>query len=245
VQHSIIDGLRDSIKDALQNAWFIDCPPDISGEVTVFSDASDLGFGAVFSVEETMLDQWRGEFHPRWRGVHIFIKEMAAAVWAITRGIRTRHWRKQRIRLVVDNSAVAFAIRMRHSSNEVARRWLQKLHGAVTEAECTLNVVCQVASIDNPADEPSRGKLVDLERLLRGWRAAKAYEEGRLISTSNQPWAPSEGDTSDDRIRHGETDMQDWMEVNESSDNTTVLLDGEGVSDLDSVMGPVCDQLPE
>ena len=186
---NIIDGLKEGISAAQDNPWCHKNEPNISATVTVFTDASDSGMGAVYCTEDGSLEAEepiaRGGFTTGFRSCHIFLKEMAAAVWGVSNGMERRGWRNVCVRLVVDNSAVAFGLRSLHSSNDTARSWMKTLHGRMQAAGCILEI-CQVLSADNPADEPSRGKPVCHDRLKKGWAAVCNYLAGRLSSQEDK-----------------------------------------------------------
>ena len=182
----IIDGLRSSILVILKNHW---CSPQSfessDRTETVFSDASDTGMGAVYCDHlgnlATSRAVIRGAFIGGLEHSHIYLKELAAARWALEHGISHRAWTRVHIRLVVDNSAVAFGLRAMYSANDIANAWMRGLHTRLQNANCSLEV-CQVLSQDNPADEPSRNKSFSHARLRQGWIAMSNFMAGKLSS---------------------------------------------------------------
>ncbi len=208
----------------LQNAWHesnITAPRRGRVDpITICTDASgDIGIGAVIlSPDGSSPTVWLNEFPSGLRNSHIFLKEMAAATIYVSRLCRLFEIYNRQITVVVDNSAVAFALRNMYSSNSHASDMLKRLFSIISERSCFLEVI-QVSSENNPADDPSRGKrTLDPLRLARGVAAIQQYSAGLLSS--------AEGETthrfSGADIRHPPGLMTDWMQSDSEIEDLTV-----------------------
>lgn len=91
----------------------------------------------------------------------IFLKEVIAARHAVVHAC-SKH-PASKIVLLEDNTAAAIAIERGWSSNEAATKEIVRLHQCLSRAKCVL-VVKTVAGTQNPADEPSRRKLLNYSK---------------------------------------------------------------------------------
>jgi hypothetical protein len=131
---------------------------------------------------------------------HIFLKELstacAALSWAHASGYR-------RVRLVVDNSAVAFALKNRMTTSDAGMLLIDG-HQSVLE-EALLDVVL-VISKDNPADCPSRGSAEGLpERSANMNKSLFAHQNGwQWASEKAAAWLAGREDNEEATLRHGD-----------------------------------------
>ena len=92
---------------------------------------------------------------------HIFIKEIIAARIAVQECCDKS---VSRLLLLVDNAAAVFAIRRGWTKNATAMQDIAKLRGTVAEHGCKIQVIFTPGKL-NPADEPSRGMMVDMQKI--------------------------------------------------------------------------------
>ena len=151
-----MDTLRAELRFVLQNDWQLLSRPYADGKnrevIAVASDASDYGCGYIILPPDKPMSIYSNDALFE-KEVHIYIKEFIAAKMAVeatcARGYKS-------IRLLVDNAAVAAAIRRRYSTNHVANRILKEMFETIESQEGTLEVL-SIPGCWNPADEPSRG----------------------------------------------------------------------------------------
>ena len=171
IPKGFLDTMRQELSGVLVNSWTEIAPISTTAERCIFTDASNKGFGIVYTTMtgdlETDTPIISRVFRGGLKSSHIFIREAAAAIWGIRHALRRRHWRNVKIHLVTDNSAVAFALRSLYSSNDVVCGWIRQLAMELKDAGCTLEVE-QVPSAMNPADPPSRLAAFDNDILQRG-----------------------------------------------------------------------------
>lgn len=145
----------------------------------VATDASDQGWAAVLMnlngeiLHNTGFKAWPEERDESStcpaRRDHIFLKEMYAAVegtrWA------AGHCSAKAFKLVVDNTAVAGALKRGYSTN---------LRGTEILAEQRHEIeVITIVSEDNVADSPSRNEPLNNQRRLATEKCVKDFDEGR------------------------------------------------------------------
>lgn len=176
------------------------------------TDASDKGYGAVLMRREkdgsmTILATRGGRWHGALADWHIYLKEARA----LFDGLR---WAKllhpgERFDVIVDNSALAFALQNEVSSNQVMMSWLE-------EYEMDLQLVSRVtlaASADNPADVPSRPDDPEIEdemreRIRNATQALRARDRGWNWASKINDYKRSTPEDDDDfEYRHGEPDF--------------------------------------
>ena len=128
----------------------LDQTPVSTPRWTLATDASEnLEAYQVFSLTD---GTWKAFGKPTsWAGStsHIFIRELEAAVAGITHSLSVLP--SERFNLVVDNSAVAFALQNGFSSNALANNLID----TVAENLHLFDIIL-VISEDNPADCPTR-----------------------------------------------------------------------------------------
>ncbi len=203
--------------DALVTEWMwanreewlsISDPIKAIDHVILATDASDEGWGAVL-MSRTGEVLWNSRFQP-WpesnsgnnlspvRGDHIFLKEMFAA----TEGWRQAHEHTPSpgIYLVVDNTAVAGAIKRGYSTNQRGMQMLTQLKQRV----CVVTVV----SADNVADSPSRNEGLCSIRLKATLKNVLAFEDGLRIGVGE---------------RHPNVDVKDVVRHPEGFDDDLLL----------------------
>ena len=119
-------------------------------EVTVWSDASQEGWAAVFEGEKETVAQGLFTENPEW---HIYIKEIFAAAKAIQ--LTASMFNNKKVLLMVDNMAAVYSIQRGHSSNFISNTLLAKLFRIAEEAN--LYIVCTwVSTLVQKADPFSR-----------------------------------------------------------------------------------------
>ena len=178
----------------LANEW-ISKNREADGPVLhLFTDASDTGWGCVlanhvghliFSIRRT----WTSTTL-RW---HIFLKEMAAALWSM---ILTDD-RSACIVVSIDNSATLAAIKRGFSSNTIANDLLAHFYQRTAEWKTQWSYA-RITSAKNPADEPSRGSVVISEKLRNA-----VVDLEKCATTTAPPAANSEG------LRHNVDETND------------------------------------
>lgn len=196
--------MQQCIERIRSNEWISTNKPKTGDVKYLFSDASSTGFGYVLVnlLAKTHIEENRGCFPASLADQHIFLKELAAAVWSIVWLMEKHKWRHTKICIVTDNAAVYYALRAMHSGNAIARQWLQQLHEKLQLQSNEIQVF-QVRSENNPADEPSRNKPLDTDRLRRGCEALCAATQGKLYSDQ----LPSHPEP-DRELRHPVDDME-------------------------------------
>ena len=168
-----------TLKDSSYNAQ--DERPAATPQWTLATDASD-DFEA-YQFFSLGTKQWEafGD-SSSWVGStsHIFIRELEAAVAGITRSLTL--FPSERLNLIIDNSAVAFALQNGFSSNALANNLID----TVAEHLHLFDII--LVSEDNPADCPTRrnhNALSEdfLRRVEHMGQAISAHQQGRRWSS--------------------------------------------------------------
>jgi hypothetical protein len=183
--------INSELARAVTNPWIFDHACDPKDTVCLFTDATNQRMGYVYFDNQEGKHPQHGQtvFPPGLAAQHIFVQEMAAAIWYTRMIVNTRQLKQTRIHVGVDNSAAAYALRHMYSSNTVVNGWLVELQKLLVETGNSLEIF-QVTSRDNPADDPSRAQWqLDPERLKRGVEAYRGFLKG-LRSGSNPECFP-------------------------------------------------------
>lgn len=181
----------------LQNPWRCSILPSFqwSKWITLATDASDWGWGMVLIDENgNVLKQYKKNWDDNERKLHIFIREMLAVERSLTKIQSMHNVNDCKINLVVDNTAVAAAVKRGYSSND---RAMHSLRSVILPLHHRLRIIT-VISEHNVADGPSRNKPYKQETLTHTVNAIKEYIEGRRVHTPHR--APFSGS-----LRHSET----------------------------------------
>jgi hypothetical protein len=138
--------------------------------LVVATDASLEGWGWVLTDGEAE-PVFNGEKFESKEG-HIFLKELEAAFTGLRQVPEGR-----RALLVVDNTAVAWALRQGFTRNTVGQLRIEQERNLLDRIEQVHTVI----SNDNPADCPSRGMLrLDSARMQRMTKSVAQFREGKL-----------------------------------------------------------------
>jgi hypothetical protein len=173
--------------------------------MTACSDSSGTAWGFIVYTENGVVErgfQWR---NAEFLAEHIFLKELIAACRTITHCINMNQGKPTEVRIGIDNSAAAHAIRHMHSSNVHAELQLRMLWKTLSSTKSCVKPIT-LLSADNAADAASRGRrasdaqLKSCAQLLAGDQMVAGLEGIRLntYDETNQP--KFSGD-----IRHTET----------------------------------------
>jgi len=133
------------------------------------SDTSDAGWGWLqLKIDEEganrAIDPVSMEFVGKDRELHIFIKELKAAVWCLKLSTQ-RYGNTLGFCIVTDNTAVAAVLRRGFSTSGLANSLLTELpHWLFSQLR-----VVTVPSAKNPADAPSRGGIPIEKKQRRRW----------------------------------------------------------------------------
>jgi len=192
----------------------------------LFTDASKKGYGYVLSDENGCVLMQGGH---TWTGAsmgwHIFIQEVAAALWSWK--IVKDTLQQRPIILLVDNSAAAFAIRHGFSSNNIA---VDLILNAVKNG-ASFREVRTITSAANPADELSRFKpLVDgkTRQAILGFPGAK---------NADTPWRNEFG------LRHSEPDetAPDYNSDSDGGQTDGKITPDENVDEMQVAIDSICE----
>ena len=174
-----------SLQNCIKNPWISATKTVARKPVTIFTDASDEGLGAVLCKPQQTPVVLSGSFEGSLKTSHIYYKELAAAVFATMKIIAEEQLNDTEILLVGDNSACYFALGQFFSSSPVACKWLASLYNVLQRSCCTLRVA-QVPSAMNPADAPSRNKVFQPRLLTVAMEAVERLTRGILSEQENQ-----------------------------------------------------------
>lgn len=149
-------------------------------------------------------------------GEHIFIKELLAATITIEKICSTR--RRCRIYIITDNTAAAAVLRRLASSSHAGNELASRVDKALTDSECSLNVII-VPSAVNPADEPSRGKKLSKKKMR--FIKTKVVPAALRFCRANVPVPNVFRWSSTAPLRHVEEEAEeaeiDWFRWNDPS----------------------------
>lgn len=179
--------LRRVVRDLEENPWHQ--VPRIFREVTVFTDASNLGGGWLVHARCPVARAWRFP-DP---SAHIYAKEMHAALDAL-RFLLESGVRNALVHLYVDNEAVEGNLRRMYGPHPWVNRALALVGDRLRESEIVL-CVHRVPSEDNPADFYSRLAIDDPEHPLL------LHEEPAVVMDSRAFQSPC-------RVRRGDMPHQ-------------------------------------
>lgn len=207
--------LKAELKQAIANAWIIGRPkPKVTSTYNLFSDASKLRMGGVFTNQHgEVLECWPRRFPKGFEEAHIYLKELGAIVWFAIAFVTLYKLTEVRLVIVTDNAAAFFSLTHFYSTNKIACRWLVKLTEFLDLHKITIDLVL-VGTLDNPSDTPSRG-VNDVEpgRLRRGLRAVALHDIGRRFTSTEKV----QNENTD--LRHREPAVGEEEEWDELFDN--------------------------
>lgn len=177
--------IHDFLQKCIANPWNSATKTVARETVTIFTDASNEGLGAVLCKPHQAPVVLSGTFDRSLATSHIYYKELAAAVFATRKMIEDEQLENVEIILVGDNSACYFALGQFFSSSPVACKWLASLYAMLQKSRCTLRVA-QVPSAMNPADAPSRNLPFQLGILMTAMEAVGRFTRGILSEQENE-----------------------------------------------------------
>ena len=148
--------------DMMTNAWrqapYVDAHAQ---QVYLFTDASDSGWGYVLTTADGIILDWNAfEWNQGAKQWHIFIKEVAAAVWSLQ--ICSQKNSNLVFTVFMDNVAAEHAVGRGFSSNSLATSLMK---GANLD-KCRY-YTRRIDTKWNPSDGPSRGFAVDADFTAR------------------------------------------------------------------------------
>lgn len=141
---------QEMLANPIMTAVKCDAPRE---RITVCSDSSDNGWGYVI-LHEGSYESFPYEWTAAEARMHIFLKELLAAIRCIQATIRG----PSIIRIGIDNTAAAHAIRNMYSSNSAANVFLRDLRESLLQSNSIVEVV-SLRSKENAADGPSRSRM--------------------------------------------------------------------------------------
>lgn len=185
--------------------------------VIVATDASNEGWGVeIITLNGSSI--WSSGYQP-WpecrpktgqpfepcRADHIFLKEMFAAAKGLE--ICDQKIGCKGIHLVIDNTAVAGAVRRGYSTNTLGNEMLER----ISRCSHRKRLVHSVTSEDNAADSASRNLPLDAKRVERTTLNVKEALKGNLIGVAKRHPNLNRDDSG---IRHTEG-LEDDIELDE------------------------------
>ena len=163
------------------------------------SDSSKFRWGTCYWSEDRVLISCKsGRWEENLLDKTIFVKELRAAVMLIEQITSVHHG--VHIELLVDNTAAASVLTRMASSTLVGCELARRADDALRANSCTLTII-RVASAQNPADEPSRNKILDPKRVQMMWLLVASFRRGNLTEPTTVRCAPTKNS-----VRHPETD---------------------------------------
>jgi hypothetical protein len=206
-------------------SWSPRATSHMQQRVTIAGDASDLAAGAVVCDGRNAGRFMVRRFDDRARQAHIFIKELLACLWTLEIGLSAGWFQEgDTIEYLGDNRAAMYATRRFYSRNKDANDIVRRIFAFLEEHHLTL--VCEpISSIRNPADEPSRGRrpqknkianALIVERRVVARRSSERVEgdglddmeQESMLRTLNsltfeETFGPKKGGSFFDEIRDG------------------------------------------
>ena len=197
------DALRRRLAVAYTSEWFKRENPTLrSSCVIAASDSSKRRWGICIWSPDHQLDYIEGK---NWSHdmikAGIFVKELTAAVMTIER--ITSQYSHCHIKLLVDNTAAAAVLRKLASSTDIGNELASRVDKALTSSHCSLEVI-HICSQQNPADDPSRNRPLDVGRVAMMWQVVEAAEVGGYV-----PVLPRPVPTQLSGLRHAENSEHD------------------------------------
>lgn len=154
-------GLEELWNTVLDNNWTGYKLRTCTNKLYLFTDACEKGWGFVLADEQgSVLTQRSRPFKSAAKTWHIYIKEVAAAIWAV-RAVAGLIPKDTRLILCVDNTAAQFSLRRGYTSNAIAQSLIEKMYNGLT-FDVQLE---RVHTKKNPADELSRRKHLQPEKV--------------------------------------------------------------------------------
>jgi hypothetical protein len=133
--------------------------PITRNSVTIACDASNLAVGGVVCNGENEGRFFIRRFDKGSTRSHIFIKELLGALWSLQWAIE-QGWVKplDAVEVLIDNRAAMYALRRLYSRNKDANKIIQRVEELARANQLKL-VFEPIDTARNPADEPSRGRV--------------------------------------------------------------------------------------
>jgi hypothetical protein len=158
--------------DVLKNRWIRRPHEQTTEHMYLFTDASNTGWGFVLcTTAGTVVDWGKYEWNAGATEWHIFIKEVAAAVWSMA--LCNRPYRF--LTVFIDNTAAEHAVGRGFSANEVATLLMRR-----SKIETVAFETRRIDTALNPSDGPSRGLDCDENFVKRACSSLDQYVvEGR------------------------------------------------------------------
>ena len=186
--------------DRLQeNAWIDYAAEPERRTMTACSDSSLKGWGYVIFTAEKPIERGFA-----WSNMeeHIFLKELIAACRTIEHCININNGKPTEVRIGIDNSAAAHAIRNLHSSSPHAEQQLRRLWQTLSSTKSTVRVV-SLLSAENAADEASRGRRASAMKMKECCqKIALEQVECALDGLRLNTYDPSSQPAFNGRVRH-------------------------------------------
>ena len=172
--------------------------PIEAGYTRLAVDASTTGWGAVIISGKDFIEVLAEHWAPEMRERPIFELEVIAVCRAIAVAIQ----RSPGFFLVAeDNTAAKHALNRLYSTNQAANAAIRMgLRDLLSTHKSAIKVI-GIRSEDNVADDPSRGKQVDEERLRKTIEVMKLAERGLVFT-----FEPQQTKNIGHRVRHRDTE---------------------------------------
>lgn len=171
--------------------------PIEAGYTRLAVDASTTGWGAVIISGKDFIEVLAEHWAPEMRERPIFELEVIAVCRAIAVAIQ----RSPGFFLVAeDNTAAKHALNRLYSTNQAANAAIMGLRDLLSTHKSAIKVI-GIRSEDNVADDPSRGKQVDEERLRKTIEVMKLAERGLVFT-----FEPQQTENIGHRVRHRDTE---------------------------------------
>lgn len=203
-QSALLGQLRDEM---LGSAWTTVDSIILQGDpIILATDASNLRWGCLrlYLTGPQRFSHLMGEnFSKEFGKLHIFYKELGAAVWAIER--LSEEERQRPIVLVIDNAAAAGALRRGVSTTLIGNELLSRIPERVM---MTMKVI-SIPSEANPADSPSRNAVVKRSKMWLKVIDDCIVHVGKLLSTGAGSELVGRSRTAFGGIRHREPEEED------------------------------------
>lgn len=200
--------------------------------VVAASDASKLRGGYIIWAADRRISccesiPWNADQ----RAMHIFLKELLAATLLIER-LCSAH-QDCILRIGIDNSAAAWCLRRLFSTTHHGQELIRRVYRVLLAANNRLDVF-QLATLDNPADVPTRigKKSTDTldDRLARFWSVVDGMRASK-----------AKPNNSSSAVRHEEAENDDGCDSNEeenAEDPEENFWDTLGIDDSDEIVEP-------
>ena len=173
-------------KEVSRNQWRTDERRRMTTQcINIATDSSKRRWGSIVwrSGEEPLTPVVSRPWDDKMLLANIFIKELTAAVISIEDACSI--FTLTRIRLLCDNTAAVAVMRKLCSSTRAGNELARRIVNALERSGCTLDVV-HITTLFNPADEPSRGRVVVQSKIAFAEELIASHDEGIKIELKHR-----------------------------------------------------------